>query len=263
MAIVIDGNNTPTAGGIGYGDGTELAFTAAGSAGGVLYSAGSSAPAFTAAGTSGQPIVSGGSGAPVFRPYTLPASDGSASQVLQTNGSGALSFATPVPPALIFINSQTVTTPVSVIDFTTGFSATYDDYLLLFENVVAETSLITFGFRVYKNSSLVTSSTYSFQRVSFTATTVSATSNFSSNDSDFGRAYSTNFTFGEIRVFNANSTNASFLSRVSSIGSANNSRWEVSSNNSAANSFTGLRIYDPSSNNISSGVFRLYGVVKS
>ena len=75
MAIVIDGNNTPTAGGIGYGDGTELAFTAAG--------------------TSGRPVVSGGAGAPTFRPYTLPAADGSANQVLQTNGSGALSFATP------------------------------------------------------------------------------------------------------------------------------------------------------------------------
>jgi len=74
MAIVIDGNNTPTAGGIGYGDGTELAFTAAG--------------------TSGRPIVSGGSGAPTLRPYTLPAADGSANQVLQTDGAGALSFAT-------------------------------------------------------------------------------------------------------------------------------------------------------------------------
>jgi hypothetical protein len=74
MAIVIDGNNTPTAGGVGYGDGTELAFTSAG--------------------TSGQPIVSGGASAPAFRPYTLPAADGSASQVLQTDGSGALSFAT-------------------------------------------------------------------------------------------------------------------------------------------------------------------------
>ena len=75
MAIVIDGNNTPTAGGIGYGDGTELAFTAAW--------------------TSGRPVVSGGAGAPTFRPYTLPAADGSANQVLQTNGSGALSFTTP------------------------------------------------------------------------------------------------------------------------------------------------------------------------
>lgn len=75
MAVVITGSNTPTAGGITYGDGTTYATTAAGS--------------------SGQPVVSGGAGAPAFRPYTLPASDGSASQVLQTNGSGALSFATP------------------------------------------------------------------------------------------------------------------------------------------------------------------------
>ena len=64
MTIIIDGNNTPTAGGIGYGDGTELAFTTAGSAGGVLYSAGSSAPAFTAAGTSGQLLQSNGASAP-------------------------------------------------------------------------------------------------------------------------------------------------------------------------------------------------------
>ena len=44
MAIVIDGNNTPTAGGIGYGDGTELAFTTAGSSGQLLQSNGASAP---------------------------------------------------------------------------------------------------------------------------------------------------------------------------------------------------------------------------
>jgi hypothetical protein len=74
MAVIITGNNTPTAGGITYGDGSTYANTAAG--------------------TSGQPVVSGGAGAPAFRPYTLPAADGSASQVLQTNGSGALSFAT-------------------------------------------------------------------------------------------------------------------------------------------------------------------------
>ena len=74
MAVVITGNNTPTAGGVVYGDGTTYATTTAG--------------------TSGRPIVSGGAGAPTFRPYTLPASDGSANQLLQTNGSGALSFAT-------------------------------------------------------------------------------------------------------------------------------------------------------------------------
>jgi len=96
MAIVIDGNNTPTAGGIGYGDGTELAFTTAG--------------------TSGRPVVSGGSGAPTFRPYTLPAADGSASQVLQTDGAGALSFATVgggFSQAQVFTGSGSFTVPAS------------------------------------------------------------------------------------------------------------------------------------------------------
>ena len=63
-------------------------------AGGVAYGTGSQAK-MNNAGTAGQPVVSGGAGAPEFRPYTLPASDGSANQVLQTNGLGALSFATP------------------------------------------------------------------------------------------------------------------------------------------------------------------------
>lgn len=96
MAVVIDGNNTPTAGGVGYGDGTELAFTSAG--------------------TSGQPLVSGGASAPVFRPYTLPAADGSASQVLQTNGSGALSFATPASGPTL--GASVATTSGTSVDIT-------------------------------------------------------------------------------------------------------------------------------------------------
>jgi hypothetical protein len=66
MAVIINGNNTPTAGGVTYGDGTTYANTAAGTAGGVLYSAGSSAPAFSAAGTSGQVLQSNGASAPTW-----------------------------------------------------------------------------------------------------------------------------------------------------------------------------------------------------
>jgi len=66
MPVTIVGNNTPTAGGVVYGDGTNYASTAAGTSGGVLYSAGSSAPAFTAAGTSGQVLQSNGAGAPTW-----------------------------------------------------------------------------------------------------------------------------------------------------------------------------------------------------
>jgi len=44
MPVTIVGNNTPTAGGVVYGDGTNYASTAAGSSGQVLQSNGSSAP---------------------------------------------------------------------------------------------------------------------------------------------------------------------------------------------------------------------------
>jgi hypothetical protein len=47
MAVGIVGNNTPSAGGVGYGDGTNLAFTGAGTSGQVLVSNGSSAPGFS------------------------------------------------------------------------------------------------------------------------------------------------------------------------------------------------------------------------
>ena len=49
MALILDGNNTPTLGGVGYGDGTELAFTGAGTSGQVLTSAGGAAPTWAAA----------------------------------------------------------------------------------------------------------------------------------------------------------------------------------------------------------------------
>jgi hypothetical protein len=49
MPITVVGNNTPTAGGIGYGDGANLAFTSAGTSGQVLQSNGSSAPTWVAA----------------------------------------------------------------------------------------------------------------------------------------------------------------------------------------------------------------------
>ena len=66
MAVIINGNNTPTAGSVTYGNGSEYANTSVGSAGGVLYSAGSSAPAFTTAGTAGYLLQSNGASPPTW-----------------------------------------------------------------------------------------------------------------------------------------------------------------------------------------------------
>jgi hypothetical protein len=47
MAVIINGNNTPTAGAVAVGDGTTLAFTAAGTSGQVLTSNGAGVPTWT------------------------------------------------------------------------------------------------------------------------------------------------------------------------------------------------------------------------
>ena len=55
MAVIINGNNTPTAGAVGYGNGTELAFSSAGTTGQFLVSGGSGVPTFTSTPALGTP----------------------------------------------------------------------------------------------------------------------------------------------------------------------------------------------------------------
>lgn len=97
MPIIINGNNTPTAGAVGYGNGTELAFSAAGSAGNILLSGGSGAPTWS-------PLDSG-----VATWLSTPSSANLAAAVTDETGSGSL----------VFANSPTLATP----SFTT--SATF------------------------------------------------------------------------------------------------------------------------------------------
>lgn len=61
MALILDGTNTPTLGGVGYGDGSELAFTGAGTSGQVLTSAGGAAPTWGTAAPAGATLIASGS----------------------------------------------------------------------------------------------------------------------------------------------------------------------------------------------------------
>jgi hypothetical protein len=58
MAVVITGNNTPTAGGVTYGDGTTYANTAAGTSGQLLQSNGASAPSWVTASSGAMTLLS-------------------------------------------------------------------------------------------------------------------------------------------------------------------------------------------------------------
>jgi hypothetical protein len=100
MPVTINGNNNPTAGGAAYGNGTELAFTAAGTSGQVLTSAGASAPTWSAipatnlaTGVTGTlPIANGGTGqttANAALNALLPAQAAQSGKYLKTDGTDA------------------------------------------------------------------------------------------------------------------------------------------------------------------------------
>lgn len=242
MAVIINGDNTPTAGSVTYGNGSEYANTSAGSAGGVLYSAGSSAPAFTAAGTSGQVLTSAGVGAPTWT--------------------------TPSAGALVFISSQTVSSAVASVDFTSGISSTYDDYVVYFEDVTPGTTSVGMRMRLYKSGSFQTSG-YSSSYGSLKTTPVYGSSNTNTYlyMGDAVIDTSVSVVSGSCTFFAMNSTLGNRATAVGQLffntsSSASQSTIVFGGNQSTAAATTGFQFYF-SSGNINSGTFRLYGVAKS
>jgi hypothetical protein len=134
MAVIINGNNTPTAGSVTYGDGTQYANTASGSAGQVLTSAGSSAPVWAtpasvnlATGVTGTlPIANGGTnstatptaGGVVYGTGTAQAvtTAGSSGQLLQSNGASAPSWVA-APTGGYTLGTPVATTSGSTVQY--------------------------------------------------------------------------------------------------------------------------------------------------
>lgn len=142
MPVTIDGSNTPTAGGVVYGDGTEYASTSAGTSGQVLLSNGSSAPTWGTAGTSTTATnLAGGSAGTV--PYqsasgtTQMLAAGTSGQVLTSSGAGAPSWTTPSAGAMTLISTQTASNVASVS--WTGLSG-YSTYMLVVNTTLPATS---------------------------------------------------------------------------------------------------------------------------
>lgn len=251
MAVVITGNNTPTAGGITYGDGSTYANTAAG--------------------TSGQPIVSGGAGAPVFRPYTLPAADGSASQVLQTNGSGALSFATP-SSGLTLLSTVTASNSATV-DLETTFSSTYDSYLIVFSNAAPSANTNNIRVRLKINGTYQTSG-YNYHAArpdntsaSYSAQTGNATDmiNLMGGNVQDSRATVPGSTSDMHIRINAPTSTATIKSiswNGSMVGTTNSPLFGSGQFVTSFEALTGVRFFY-ASGNILTGVFRLYGLANS
>jgi len=70
--------------------GTNASLTAAD--GGILYSTASAAAILAPTATAGQLLLSGANGAPSWSPFAMPVTDGTANQILQTDGSGSVTW---------------------------------------------------------------------------------------------------------------------------------------------------------------------------
>lgn len=164
MPVTIDGSNTPTAGGVIYGDGTEYASTSAGTSGQSLLSAGSGAPTWgtPASATTATNLAGGGAGQIPYNTAsgaTAFLAAGTSGQVLQSNGTSAPSWATPGGGSWIFINSTTGS-GASTIDVT-GMNSTYDMYMIVGQNVSSSDSA-RMQAQIYLGGSLQTSSLYGY-----------------------------------------------------------------------------------------------------
>ena len=188
----------------------------------------------------------------------------SSTTVLAGNGS----WVTPSAGALVFISSQTVSSAVASVDFTSGISSTYDDYVVYFADVTPANNNVNMRLRLYKSGS--------FQATGYSTSSASFKTTAGLNSTDTG----TYIYMGDSTVSNTISVisgtctflniNSTLGNRATAVGqlffnaassSAQSTTIFGGSQNTAA-ATTGFQFFF-SSGNVTSGTFRLYGVAKS
>ena len=74
--------------------------------------------------------------------FTLPSADGTSGQVIQTNGSGTLSFATPAGGSWTYLSTVTASNSATV-DVETTIDSTYDTYAFVVSGFVPENNAVS------------------------------------------------------------------------------------------------------------------------
>lgn len=217
--------------------------TATPTAGGVGYGTGT-AHAYTSAGTSGY--------------------------FLQSNGASAPSWVAPSSGALVYISTTTASGSANTLDITTGFSSTYDDYLVIGEDIkLGVNPSESINFRIYTGGSLRTSS-YQYHSLGGLASP------------SISRAMSTSAVSTGVQVYTATTTSFNlFLRNVNSASSriqgqmdimcsddsnldGNNQFSVVFGNTATTSALTGIRLYwQTGTSTFAAGTLRLYGIAKS
>jgi hypothetical protein len=90
---------------------------------------------------------------------TLPSADGSSGQVLQTNGSGVLSFSSPSSDFVLLATTD-ITSSTASASFDGYFSSTYKNYKVIISNLIPVTSNTYLYGRLRRSNADVTTSNY-------------------------------------------------------------------------------------------------------
>jgi len=270
MPVTINGTNTPTAGGVTYGDGTTYATTSAGTSGQALLSGGAGAPTWgtPASATTATTATNLAGGAQGSVPYQSAAGTtallaaGTSGQVLTTQGAGANpTWTTIAASAMVLISTKTASSS-SDLNWT-GLSG-YNRYLLVFDNLLAASSTATL------NVTVGTGSTPTYITSNYTEMTIRGAGVAPTGNGGTGRSSgyiadpgsSTTYRLSGYCVFNGMTS----LNQVSAI-----STWNVTTSatlggglhfnqvSSGGAAITAIKI-NFASGNISSGNATLYGL---
>jgi hypothetical protein len=205
---------------------------------------------------------------------TLAGAAGTNGQVLTSAGSGLPTWASPSSGAMVFLSSVTASSSATV-DIETGFGSTYDTYMLIASDIDLATDNNTFGMRLKIGGAYLSGANYnsnSMQSTSGSVTFVGVADNAqdrvliaSDQGSAAGNVANFSMFFGptsgttNYKQFywtgvytNPNGAAGSQISLTHGSGS-------VTANTGA---LTGVRFL-AGAGNITSGTFRLYGIVKS
>lgn len=196
---------------------------------------------------------------------------GTAGQVLTSAGTGAApTWTTPSAGAMVLISTTTASGSPNVIDITSGFSSTYDDYLILVENVTIGVVASAFSVRFYTASTLRTT-LYMYSRFSFISSTTTGGQSLSTSTIEASSSVqTTSVASASFWIKNANSTIAGgtqvqgFVSCNDSTTATGNFQSTCCGANQSTSALTGIRIFmgDPTTTFLT-GTFRLYGIAKS
>jgi hypothetical protein len=197
---------------------------------------------------------------------------GTSGQVLTSAGTGAApTWVTASAGAMTFISVQTVSGTPSTLDFTSGISSTYDDYIVIFENVALSANAAKLQMLLYKSGAFQVD-TYSEVFIYADASGAapvgvgdSATFTISRQSS----STNTNLRSGTINLYNLNSTTAYASSctwssqNTGASGTGTNNVFTTGGGTEATAAVVTQLRFRPNTGTFTSGKFRLYGIQKS